>query len=75
MTLLEDARKGRITDEMRKVAREEGVTDEFVRRGMANGRGGGGNQLNTTPQIDTADVPASDALKRMSGYAPPRTAA
>jgi len=37
MTLLEDAKKGRITDEMRKVAREEGVTDEFVRRGMAAG--------------------------------------
>jgi phosphomethylpyrimidine synthase len=37
MTLLEDAKKGRITDEMQKVAREEGVTDEFVRRGMAGG--------------------------------------
>ena len=37
MTLLEDAKKGRITDEMKKVARAEGVTDEFVRRGMANG--------------------------------------
>ncbi|MBS1194332.1 MAG: phosphomethylpyrimidine synthase ThiC [Methanomicrobiales archaeon] len=37
MTLLEDAKNGRITDEMRKVAREEGVTDEFVRRGMAAG--------------------------------------
>jgi phosphomethylpyrimidine synthase len=37
MTLLEDAKKGRITDEMRKVAREEGVTDEFVCRGMAAG--------------------------------------
>ena len=37
MTLLEDAKNGRITDEMRKVARDEGVTDEFVRRGMAAG--------------------------------------
>ena len=37
MTLLEDAKNGRITDEMRKVAREEGVTDEFVLRGMAAG--------------------------------------
>ncbi|MDD1654815.1 MAG: phosphomethylpyrimidine synthase ThiC [Methanomicrobiales archaeon] len=37
MTILEDAKKGRITDEMRMVAREEGVTDEFIRRGMAGG--------------------------------------
>jgi phosphomethylpyrimidine synthase len=37
MTILEDAKKGRITDEMREVARAEGVTDEFIRRGMAGG--------------------------------------
>jgi phosphomethylpyrimidine synthase len=38
MTLLEDAKRGVITDEMKTVARDEGVTVDFVRRGMAEGR-------------------------------------
>ncbi|MHC1625925.1 MAG: phosphomethylpyrimidine synthase ThiC [Methanoculleaceae archaeon] len=38
MTILEDAKRGIITDEMREVARMEGVTEDFVRRGMASGR-------------------------------------
>ncbi len=37
MTLLEDARRGIITEEMRTVARSEGVTDDFVRRSVAGG--------------------------------------
>ncbi|NYT05217.1 MAG: phosphomethylpyrimidine synthase ThiC [Methanomicrobiales archaeon] len=37
MTLIEDARKGIVTEEMKIVAKEEGVTEDFVRRGVANG--------------------------------------
>jgi phosphomethylpyrimidine synthase len=38
MTFLEDAKRGIITEEMRAVARDEGVTEDFVRRGIAAGR-------------------------------------
>jgi phosphomethylpyrimidine synthase len=38
MTFLEDARRGIIGEEIRAVARDEGVTEDFVRRGMAAGR-------------------------------------
>jgi phosphomethylpyrimidine synthase len=38
MTFLEDAKRGIITEEMQAVARDEGVTEDFVRRGMAAGR-------------------------------------
>jgi phosphomethylpyrimidine synthase len=38
MTLLEDAKRGIITDEMKTVGKSEGVTVDFVRRGMAEGR-------------------------------------
>ena len=37
MGLIDDARAGRITGEMRLVAEQEGVTDDFVRRGIAGG--------------------------------------
>ena len=37
MSLIKDARNGTITAEMREVARQEGVTEEFVRRGVAEG--------------------------------------
>ncbi|MDI9633694.1 MAG: phosphomethylpyrimidine synthase ThiC [Methanolinea sp.] len=37
MSLIDDARAGRITEEMRIVARQEGVTEDFVRRGIAGG--------------------------------------
>jgi phosphomethylpyrimidine synthase len=37
MTFLEDARAGTVTPEMKEVARQEGVTEEFVRRGVAAG--------------------------------------
>lgn len=37
MGLIEDARQGRITEEMAEVARHEGVTEDFVRRGIAEG--------------------------------------
>ena len=37
MSLIEDARAGIITEEMKAVARQEGVTEEFVRRGIAGG--------------------------------------
>ena len=38
MGLIEDARRGVITEEMRTVARAEGVTEDFVRRGVAEGQ-------------------------------------
>jgi phosphomethylpyrimidine synthase len=38
MTFLEDAKRGIISDEIRAVARDEEVTEDFVRRGMAAGR-------------------------------------
>jgi len=37
MSFLEDAKKGIITEEMKTVAEDEGVTPEFVRRGVAEG--------------------------------------
>ncbi|MFA5003450.1 MAG: phosphomethylpyrimidine synthase ThiC [Methanolinea sp.] len=37
MSFVEDARAGIITDEMKQVARQEGVTEEFIRRGVAGG--------------------------------------
>jgi len=37
MNLIASAKRGVITEEMREVARQEGVTDDFVRRGVANG--------------------------------------
>jgi phosphomethylpyrimidine synthase len=37
MSLVDDARSGTITEEMRLVARQEGVTGDFVRRGIAGG--------------------------------------
>ncbi|HQD24923.1 MULTISPECIES: phosphomethylpyrimidine synthase ThiC [Methanoculleus] len=37
MGLIEDARHGIITEEMRAVAAAEGVTEDFVRRGVAEG--------------------------------------
>jgi len=38
MTLIDRAKQGIITDEMRVVASQEGVTPEFICRGIANGR-------------------------------------
>jgi phosphomethylpyrimidine synthase len=35
MTLIEDAKKGIITEEMKIVAKAEGVTEDFIRRGVA----------------------------------------
>ncbi|NTV00599.1 MAG: phosphomethylpyrimidine synthase ThiC, partial [Methanoregulaceae archaeon] len=37
MSLVTDAKSGIITEEMRLVARQEGVSEEFVRRGLAGG--------------------------------------
>ncbi|HEU17194.1 MAG TPA: phosphomethylpyrimidine synthase ThiC [Methanolinea sp.] len=37
MSLVEDARAGRITEEMKEVARAEGVTEDYIRRGIADG--------------------------------------
>ena len=37
MGLIEDARRGVVTEEMRIVAAAEGVTEDFVRRGVAEG--------------------------------------
>jgi phosphomethylpyrimidine synthase len=38
MTLIDRAKQGIITDEMRTVASDEGVTPEFICRGIANGQ-------------------------------------
>ena len=38
MGILDDAKAGRITEEMRTVAEDEGVTPEFIYRGMVSGR-------------------------------------
>ncbi|HYA61458.1 MAG TPA: phosphomethylpyrimidine synthase ThiC, partial [Candidatus Acidoferrum sp.] len=38
MTLIDLAKRGTITKEMRAVASDEGVTPEFICRGIANGR-------------------------------------
>ena len=37
MTIIEDAKKGLITEEMKAVAKFEGVTEDFIRRGIAGG--------------------------------------
>jgi len=37
MSFLEDAKKGIISEEMKSVAKDEGVTPDFVRRGIAEG--------------------------------------
>lgn len=37
MTIVEDAQAGIITDEMKVVAKQEGVTEDFIRRGIAAG--------------------------------------
>ncbi|HJJ41801.1 MAG TPA: phosphomethylpyrimidine synthase ThiC [Methanocorpusculum sp.] len=37
MTIVEDAKRGIITDEMKIVAKDEGVTEDFIRRGIAEG--------------------------------------
>ncbi len=38
MSLITEAKKGNLTEEMKLVAADEGVEPEFVRRGLANGR-------------------------------------
>ncbi len=38
MGLIEDARRGLVTEEMKIVARQEGVSEDAVRRGVADGR-------------------------------------
>ncbi len=38
MSLITEAKKGNLTEEMKKVAEDEGVEPELVRRGIANGR-------------------------------------
>ena len=37
MTIVEDAKKGLVTEEMKTVAKYEGVTEDFIRRGIAGG--------------------------------------
>ena len=38
MTIVEDAKRGEITEEMKTVAADEGLEPEFIRRGIAAGR-------------------------------------
>lgn len=38
MSLVNEAKKGNITEEMKRVAKDEGVESEFVRRGVESGR-------------------------------------
>ena len=37
MSIITDARNGIVTEEMKIVAKKEGVTEDFVRRGVAQG--------------------------------------
>ncbi|MCQ2377075.1 MAG: phosphomethylpyrimidine synthase ThiC, partial [Methanocorpusculum sp.] len=37
MTIVEDAKRGLITEEMKVVAKAEGGTEDFIRRGIAGG--------------------------------------
>ncbi|MEI8331662.1 MAG: phosphomethylpyrimidine synthase ThiC, partial [Methanomicrobiales archaeon] len=37
MSIVADAKRGIITEEMKIVAKQEGVTEDFVRRGVAGG--------------------------------------
>jgi len=37
MSILADARRGIVTVEMKQVAAQEGVTEDFIRRGVAEG--------------------------------------
>ncbi|MDD1727527.1 MAG: phosphomethylpyrimidine synthase ThiC, partial [Methanospirillum sp.] len=37
MSIVEDARRGIITEEMKTVAAQEGVTEDYIRRGIAAG--------------------------------------
>ena len=37
MTIVEDAKRGLVTEEMKVVAAAEGVTEDFIRRGIAGG--------------------------------------
>lgn len=38
MTQMDEAKKGIITEEMKAIAKEENVPEDFIRRGVANGR-------------------------------------
>lgn len=38
MSIVEDAQKGIITEEMKVIAAQEGVTEDFIRRGIAGGQ-------------------------------------
>ncbi|MHC1631132.1 MAG: phosphomethylpyrimidine synthase ThiC [Methanotrichaceae archaeon] len=38
MGIIDDAKNGKITEEMKIVAQEEGVTPEFIQRGIVNGK-------------------------------------
>ncbi|HJK01298.1 MAG TPA: phosphomethylpyrimidine synthase ThiC [Methanocorpusculum sp.] len=38
MTIVEDAKRGLVTEEMKIVAASEGVTEDFIRRGIASGQ-------------------------------------
>ena len=37
MSIVADAKQGIVTEEMKSVAAQEGVTEDFVRRGVAGG--------------------------------------
>ena len=37
MSIITDARSGIVTEEMKLVAKQEGVTEDFVRRSVAEG--------------------------------------
>lgn len=57
--MIREAKKGNITPEMRAVAREEGVTPEFVRRGVAAGR----IVIPTSPYRETRPVGIGKGLR------------
>jgi phosphomethylpyrimidine synthase len=59
MTLIDRAKQGIITDEMKVVASAEGVTPEFICRGIANGR----IVLPVSPYRDTKPIGIGKGLK------------
>lgn len=59
MTLIDHAKQGIITDEMKVVASAEGVTPEFICRGIANGQ----IVLPVSPYRDTKPIGIGKGLK------------
>jgi len=66
MGLIEEAKAGKITPEMEIVAKEEGVTPEFVMRGIASGK----IVIPVSPYRETKWVGIGKGLKTKVNYPP-----